>query len=515
MQLSGLHLEKNILTLALVAKEKKRFKVKQLATVSLENKKELLKYLSFKEEKDLFFVSSVDTQEVLLRSLDMPLRSRRGLLKTLPFQLEQLIPYPLEEVMISTHIDKPSFSIRQKALSVVTLFCFHEKFYREHLEKYLSQGIDPDWIGFIPHSLYRFCKYYIEKENFIALHMAEDATHLIAVSEDKLRHAFQINIGKEAFLKALQEDNPSLSSLEVEKLFYQTTSLSTPEFKSFSSLIEKFLKELDRIFYFLVQKEEGKIDQIFFAKEEVFLKLFKDRLEHSLERTLQVIDSSDPEIPQFKPYAISIGGAIDVLSKDNKTLQLRKVEDLHSKMRRTLLKKISVYGILCLICYGLLTGFSHVMFERKKHMLNEKLSLLVKRYPQEGIELQNEEKEFFSRLEKIEKYMNKIKKPYGYYLTPITVSEFLSYLYQQLLGFSLVSLEEMHYELVQYPSLQQPLEPYKIKISLKIKAKERKHAELFFDTLFRETAYVEETLKPELTQESDEYKTSFFLKSAK
>ena len=114
MQFLGLHLEKNSLTTALVVKEKKRFKVKFLETLFLKEKglkevKQLLEYLSGKE-KTFFTVSALETHSVLLRSLEMPLKSRRDLLKTLPFQLENIIPYPLEEVIVIPSVEK-AFSI--------------------------------------------------------------------------------------------------------------------------------------------------------------------------------------------------------------------------------------------------------------------------------------------------------------------------------------------------------------------------------------------------------------------
>jgi Tfp pilus assembly PilM family ATPase len=523
MQFLGLHLEKKILTIALVAKENKRFKVKFLETLFLEegSKKELkqlLELIAFKEKKS-FIVSTLETHSILLRSLEIPLKSHRGLLKTLPFQLEHIIPYPLEEVIVIPTLEKMSSTISKES-SIVTLFCCHERFYAEHLEKYKSYGIDPHWIGCIPQSLYRFSKYYTEEKDFITLHMASDGTHIVAVLEDRPCHAFQIEIGKQDFLEALRKDMPISEEKEIENLFHQIDcfNLSQDSFLHFSLLINRFLKELDRVFYFLLHKKEGRrLDKLFLAKEESFLISFKGYIEQSLDFSLQIIDSKHSDIKELKPYAVAIGAAIDVLSNDHKTLQIRKLLDTQPQISRSVLKKVGTYAFCTLVSCLVLAFSSHFLLKQKENRLNKKLSSLIERYPQEVAESKEESKLFFSRLKQVEKQFSKAKKPYTYYLTPVQVSEFIKCLYkeEQFLGTSLVKIERVDYELMQYPTIEEPLEPYKIKIHLTITADEEQNAENFFEALFKNTVYLEESSRPALTKEKDEYQAIFFLKTFK
>ena len=50
--------------------------------------------------KDPYLVSGIEGQDLLIRHLKTPLKKKRALHKTLPFQLEALIPYKLEEVVV-------------------------------------------------------------------------------------------------------------------------------------------------------------------------------------------------------------------------------------------------------------------------------------------------------------------------------------------------------------------------------------------------------------------------------
>src|SRR5690554_2098356 len=51
-------------------------------------------------KKNLSTVTAIEGQDLLVRHLSSPLKKRRALQKTLPFQLEPLIPYSLDEVII-------------------------------------------------------------------------------------------------------------------------------------------------------------------------------------------------------------------------------------------------------------------------------------------------------------------------------------------------------------------------------------------------------------------------------
>ena len=519
MQFLGLHLEKNSLTTALVVKEKKRFKVKFLETLFLKEKglkevKQLLEYLSGKE-KTFFTVSALETHSVLLRSLEMPLKSRRDLLKTLPFQLENIIPYPLEEVIVIPSVEKAS-SIGK---SIATLFCCHDKIYLDHLEKFKYYDIDPQWIGCIPQALYRFSKHYTGEKDVILLHMANDAVHIIAILEDKPRHSFQIEIGKQDFLEALHKDMPASENKEIENLFYQIDcfNISSGSFIHFSKLLDRFLKEFDRIFYFLVHQKEGrKFDKIFFLKEEGFLAPFKNHLEESLDVSLQMVESKDEEIKKLKPYAVPIGLAIDVLSNDHKTLQFRKLVDTEKNIGNYILKNIKAVALSSVIACSLVAVSSYVLLNQKENRLSKNLSLLMERYPEEVANFHEdvEKATFFSRLNLIEKHFNKVKKPYGYYLTPTHVSDFLEYLYKEEKSSSL-KIQEIDYELIQYPKVEEPLESYKIKVQLTMTADEAEITEGFFEKLCNSAVWLEETPKPLLTKENNGYQAIFFLKTSK
>lgn len=512
MQLLGLHVERQNVTLALVAKDKLRFTVNYLESFSLEDEGEVKALLGHMQllmikEKQLFISSPLETNQVLIRTLETPLNNKRAILKTLPFQLENMIPYPPEEVIVAPVLEKQTSS-----QSIVTLFCIQKKSYEEHLTQLRSYHIDPQWVGCVPEALYRFARHYTEEKNYVLLHMAGRCTHIISVLDDRLCGAFHIEIGKEDFLEALSHDRPSSNRKEREELFNKIAFADT-HFLHFTQKMEKFLQELDRIFYFLVHKKESKrTDHIVFTKEEQFLRRYKDSIEQSLGYALQESEFKDPSVVALKPYAIAIGQAMDVLSNDHKTLQFRAAQDTEKTLKTQLLKRLGVC-IMTIMSASLMMGVAgEIVLKTKEKRLQNHLATILAQYAQELGET-NTHADLLSTLKVAEKKVSKFKKPYGYYLTPTRVSDFLDYVQTvtQPLDTTSLKLEKFHYELVNYPTLKAPLEPYKIKIEWTMTGSSQEALEDFFAHLLQDPQWIAEDPTPSVTKGAKEYAAVFFL----
>lgn len=516
MQLLGLHLDKQSITFALVTKEKAGFKIKFLEnfSIALEGEAKALEHklqvLALKEQP-FFITAPLETSRILLRTLEIPLKGKKALFNALPFQLENMIPYPLGEMIIVPIVEQ-GISLKEKASSIITLFCVQQKAYQEYLAQLKAYDLDPQWIGCIPQALYRFAQHYTKETAYILLHMSDRATHIIAVLENRLCSAFQVELGKEDFLEALAQDHPTLDKKELSTQFDKLSPLDQNLTHS-GAKVEKFLQELDRVFYFLLHKKEGRrIENIIFTKEEKFLASFKERIERSLDFALQVIEMKDAALAHLKPYAIPIGSAIDVLVDDHKSLQFRSPKDIQKRLKTQIVKKLGTCTVAMLASMLLVAGSAHFFLKSKEKTLRSKLAITLSHYAQEvGAITTN--MDFFASLKRAEKSVNQAKKSYGYHLMPVKVGDFLKYMNDtmQKTYTPLLKLKEFHYELVQYPALAQPLQPYKIKIDLVMTAEEEKQLAEFFEALLKNSEWVAENPKPTLNKEGHQYEATFFL----
>ncbi len=515
MQFLGLHLEKKILTLALVQVEKKQFQLKKLQVVSLDNLQEVQLLLASLLGDTTWIISTLETKQVLLRSLEMTFKTRRAFLKVLPFQLDQLIPYPLEEGIVIPLFEKRSF-IQRSIPSTVTLLSLHEKTYKEHLLFYQNYHIDPDWIGYGPQGLCRFVCHYTKETTAAILHMGQEATYLVVMLEGGLLHALQIDLGKEHFMKALQLDQNFLTKVEVDQFFEKNTqeNISQELFPSLFDLIKKFSCELDRCFYFLMQKPllEG-LNKVVLLKEFNFLKQFIKVLEKTVGSSIDVVENEG--LQALMPYALPIGLAIDAFSKDGKKVQFKKPHEITSHVKKHLIKKMGKYGLACLICSILAFFSSQLILKVKESSLHKQISYLLENYAEElPITSKNKQEEsVVVRLKQAEKYLSKIKKPYGYYLTPTSVTSFLEKLTQDRRFKEGLQLEELEYTLDSYPNLEHPEAPYKICVRCVVSSLKQNLAEMFFEELEQDKLLVEEEPRMDITKQDLRYEALFYLKA--
>jgi Tfp pilus assembly PilM family ATPase len=516
MQLLGIHLDQQSITLALVTKEKAGFKIKFLESfpIALEGEAHALEHklqvLALKEQP-FFITAPLETCRILLRTLEIPLKGKKALFCALPFQLENMIPYPIGEMIVVPIIEQ-GISLKEKASSIITLFCVQQKAYQEYLTQLKMDDLDPQWIGCIPQALYRFAQHYTKETAYILLHMSDRATHIIAVLENRLCSVFQIELGKEDFLEAIAQDHPNLHKKELSTHFEKLSPLEQ-NLTHVGAKVEKFLQELDRVFYFLLHKKEGRrIESIIFTKEEKFLASFKERIERSLDFSLEVIDMKDANLVHLKPYAIPIGSAIDVLVDDHKTLQFRSPKDIQKRLKTEIIKKLGTCTVTMLASMLLVAGSAHWFLKSKEKALHNKLTTTLSQYAQEVGPITTN-MDFFASLKRAEKSVNQAKKSYGYHLMPVKVGDFLKFMNDtmQTTSIPLLKLKEFRYELVHYPTLAQPLQPYEIKIDLVMTAEEEKQLREFFEALLKNAEWVADNPKPTLNQERHQYAATFFL----
>lgn len=162
--------------LALISKEKEHIKIIRLNSFT-EDVKPLYTLRSLLEGKTYETVTGLNTDQVLFRKLNLKLTSKKEVFAALPFQIEEILPYPSEDALLIPRLHP------KKESTDVSFFASSKTILEKHLEEMNSIGVDPDTVSAVPMGLYRFIShYYPQTISLIAFHQ----NTFIVVEEGKL-----------------------------------------------------------------------------------------------------------------------------------------------------------------------------------------------------------------------------------------------------------------------------------------------------------------------------------------
>jgi len=132
--------------------------------------------------KNLKIVTGLEGASVLRRDLKLPLKTARTVLQALPFQLEPLFPFSLDQSIVY-----PQMHPSEKETFVVAWGVTLEAA-REHLKKWKAQGIEPDLVSSETLALARWARhYYPDEAELVVVHGKVG----IAIDHDKVVCAMQ------------------------------------------------------------------------------------------------------------------------------------------------------------------------------------------------------------------------------------------------------------------------------------------------------------------------------------
>ncbi len=138
-------------------------------------------------QKNTISVTGLESNEVILRNLSLKLKSKREVLSALPFQVENLLPYPYEDLLL---LPKVKTSPEGSEISLLATS-------KSALSKHLD-GIDSDVVSCVPLALYRYARHYFPQSPSAFLF---DGNTFIAIEDGNLV-ASQV-VGESGFERAL------------------------------------------------------------------------------------------------------------------------------------------------------------------------------------------------------------------------------------------------------------------------------------------------------------------------
>lgn len=428
---------------------------------------------------DPILATALGSHEALFRTLTLPITHPRKAMAALPFQLETLLPFSLEEALIATSIAK-----QPKGTPVsISLFATKKQTLQTHLENYQTLKIDPDYVTPVQLALYRLARWLFPQEHSI--------------------HILYIGASKSCFVATSSQQVTLTQSLPFG---YEDSSVT-------SSLSEKNIQELERLLYYLKSKNIAPENTpwVLFGEENfisTYVAWFKVKGLSLLSVSHSSLSSSLLQI-----YAVPIGIALEALAEDKTAVQLRQGIHRSTEFRKKRKKQLCFF----LACCGLATlifGMSSQMFLYKKQsILQEEMAQHLPSSLQPP-PLSTEEIKW--SLYQWEQSLGSKKNPFPFLPTTPLVSDLLAWLSthpalvtaegQKKEG---IEVKNIRYQLYRYPKLGENTNIYAARVDLELTADTPRLAREFHDALLKGDLIVDEKKEIKWTTQHNTYWASF------
>jgi len=157
MRACGLFIDGKNVKIAIVSKVKNQLTVEKIGEFE-EIPYELL------QEKNLHLVTALPAEDVVRREVALKLTRRSAVLKALPFQLESLLPFSLEETVVLP------FFYPDKEKTEVVVFATTRLALKNHLVSFQEKNVDPDQVSCLPIALSRFARLLFQEKSISWVH---------------------------------------------------------------------------------------------------------------------------------------------------------------------------------------------------------------------------------------------------------------------------------------------------------------------------------------------------------
>ncbi|MCK4934641.1 MAG: hypothetical protein KAR79_03550, partial [Simkaniaceae bacterium] len=343
MQIVGIQIDNSKVKWVFLSKNGGKISIERLDTIPIDRPGVDAKttIASKCAKKNFESVTGISSEDLLIRKVKMKLKNTRAFQKTLPFQLETRLPFPLAEMIILPFDGKEESCF----------FALSKEKLQEHLEKYRMYGIDPERVSSEVNALTRFGKLIApEKSTYLIVHVSHKSTTFVLMQSGEIGSSVSVPMG------ALQESH------------------------------DQYKKQVDRAVFFLLQGLSvsdvlltGLIDEASFIKE---------MMESEGRALIECESYLGIDFKKLQQYAVPIGLGLDAFSEDVKSAQFRKGRQMHPRQKKKLKRKIFSGALLCLLFSGIF-----VLFAEKKMFYQE--SLLEKEITHFALEKGFEDRSLF------------------------------------------------------------------------------------------------------------------------
>jgi len=489
-------------------------------------------------------ITCLNTSEVLVRFLELKLKRDSDIDEVLPFQIEPLLPYPVENAIV----DWIKLSQSQEG-TLLTFLVARKDHIRQHLEFWQTLHIEPEVISCVPAALAAFSKHFFSSANpHFVLHLGLASTTCALIHEGKLLaaqfSANSIDHLKKAFIK----DNENISDEAIQEQFklIDYSKISSMQNPHLSQAFEQLRMDLTRILYALAKQTRGKeVTEILAVGDGgSTLNLFQ-ALSQNLSKTIlvpQVHPNFAISIGDLQKYSISIGAALSGLPKSENQVNFRQQEFVYPNPWKRFKQPLTIYLTLCVLAAIAFYFFGESYLKYQEDELRkEYVDLLVLmnkpykefeaeyalKFPSEredgnsSIQLLTQQ-DLLNRLNYIEKDLQSMPETFPLLPNVPRVSDILAWLSihpkvvdrenpSNTLSPS-IQIDSFSYTLVKRPDQTKKQEKYQVKVEIEFSAPTPKMAREFHDALIAPNDIVDPKGEVKWSSNRGKYRTSFYLK---
>ena len=514
----GIHLDGQALRVTKLHINNKKVSIDLLRTLAKSDVTENvnpLYNLEIFQGKDHKIVTGLDSSEMFLRSLSIKLTEKKKVLSALPFQLEGIFPFPLEQALITPYIFKEDI-----ASSKVQVLATQKSNVKEHIDKILRIGLDPDVISSVPSGLARYFSFaFPEESEGILFYFGARSSVAICLHKSALQYSYPFSFGIENLVDALSEDFKDLKHYEILEKAYSLdlASIDYAEAKATFECLFSLQKEIDRVLsYFQTKSVSKNITKIAVAGSFSFFSKFKDFFFSSLPKHLTILKTpsiGDYDEPTIESYAPTIGLCLDAALSDGMSLQLRQKEFSSKKLVKSRLKTLYTFYAGCALFTACMGLSFHLYLNQKEKTLKQ----LCGMYFPSALQKDDLDQE----ISHLEKRLSKDKSQELIAPSIHNVSDVLAWLsahpklikqHESSSAVEFIDIKQMKYQMVKPPKLGAGHLPIAVKVELEFSSPSSRVARDFHEALLKGDHMVDPKKEISWSGKDSTYKTSFYLR---
>ncbi len=518
MYVLSIHPDGEYFKVALLSQKNKKLKIEFINDlrkdiVDLNQLKRKIDSVTKQKESKVEIVSGLGPDEVFLRTIELPLKKKRAVLKALPFQLESLLPFSQEHSTTLPMIKKTDQG------SCVKLYSFMNETMDNHIQNIKTFGFNPDWVSTVSVGLARFAKTFAsESENCLIFHFGWSRSYLVALSGGQEIFSTTLFVGLKNFIDALKDDFSDVEevSLDLLEIEIEECSNNAEQNSKMSKVLLEVQKQIYRVMEFVKRVDQKKdCEGVIFTGYTEIVKRITKWMEAFPGEIIDLIPHLEYETKEIASYALEIGLALDCIQRDSKTIQLRIGEFTPMRMYEKVKKKAIVYsGVACFTSL-LLLSIVVAFYVKKENSQKERFARIVNLsgadielfpFMQKRFVTQEEMRKGVFQLVKSFKSVNaeKIIKS-----DPILVNETIEGLYLHLT--KEITILNINYELISYPTIAFPQQETIVAYCLKFQSETEEGAQIFYNKLVEDVK--ECVTEHTFIKEGNEYRANFTFKN--
>ncbi len=468
-------------------------------------------------------VSSMEMENVLVRTLELKLKKQKDIDAVFISQAEPIIPYPIENGVLDKFI-----AFQDKESTRLTVLAVRKDHLNQHIKEWNELHVEPEVVSAEPQALALFANYFAaQTEPFYALHLGVHRSLCVLIDQGKLINAQSIPMGVAALL-----------GKEID-----------------SSSIEPLRQIVTRTIYALAKQLRGKkIDKLLLVGVGSSVNGLPEALTTPISKSLIELPQegfSGFSKEKLKEFALPIGAALSALPLKCDQINFRQKEFSDPSPWKRLKKPLAIYFILCFALAIAIHLFGDAYVDHQEVQVKESYLKLLDTMNKPYIEFEKEftaknpsdrdlpfgetiaikvltKEEIQSRLKHLEKEIQATPQIFPLQPHIPLVSDVLAWLgtHPAFAGLNKgdgeakegedapqsLQIETFHYVLVKRPEPNKKQEKYQVKIDLDFTSPSPKMAREFHDALITPNEIVDPKAEIKWNSNRDGYHTSFYLK---